>query len=114
MSTTSHLARARSRFRDAQTRVVADKKTAKFARQIARAAKVKLKEARKFFKLVKKGAKKAGDTVAKSFAARERAHAKLEELQPHLQKERRRRGQGSSVRTQRGSSRQNVRPRYDG
>ena len=86
---TSLLNRARKEFEGAQKKAAADESAAKLAWQVARAAKVKVKQARKLSKLAKKSARKAEDKAEQSLEVFERAQAKLEKLQKRADKEKR-------------------------
>ena len=89
MNMTALLNRARKEYKDAQKKATADESAAKLAWQVARTAKIKLKQARKLSKLAKKSARKAEDKAEQSIEVCERAQAKLEKLQKRADKERR-------------------------
>jgi hypothetical protein len=83
------LKKALRAFEDAQRAATADEKAAKLARQVARAAKIKLKQVRRLSKLTKKSARKAEDKAEQSLEALELASARLEKLQKRADKDRR-------------------------
>jgi hypothetical protein len=83
------LAKARKELDTARSRAVADEKTARIARQTARAAKLKLKQARKLSKLAKKSARKADDQAETSLEALDGLQAKLEKLEKRARKQQR-------------------------
>jgi hypothetical protein len=86
---TTVLKKALSAFEDAQREATADEKAAKLARQVARAAKIKLKQVRRLSKLTKKSARKAEDKAEQSLEALELASTRLEKLQKRANKDRR-------------------------
>jgi hypothetical protein len=83
------LAKARKELDTARSRAAADEKTARIARQTARAAKLKLKQARKLSKLAKKSARKADDQAETSLEALDGLQAKLEKLEKRARKQQR-------------------------
>jgi hypothetical protein len=89
MNTTLLLDKAAKEVERAKTQVAADAKAAQLAWQVARAAKIKLKHARKLSRMAKKSARKAEDKFDESSEALESALAKLEKLQKRIRKEQR-------------------------
>jgi hypothetical protein len=83
------LKKALGAFEDAQREATANEKAAKLARQVARAAKIKLKQVRRLSKLTRKSARKAEDKAEQSLQALELASARLEKLQKRADKDRR-------------------------
>ena len=86
---TTVLKKALRAFEDAQREATADEKAAKLAWQVARAAKMKLKQVRRLSKLTKKSARKAEDKAERSLEVLELATTKLEKLQKRADKDRR-------------------------
>ena len=89
MNTTLLLNKARKEAERLKTQTAADERAAQLARQVARAAKVKLKQARKLSKMAKKSARKAEDRAEESSEGLESVQAKLQKLQKRFRKEER-------------------------
>ena len=81
------LNRARKELERAETQAATDSKASHLAWQVARAAKVKLKQARKLYRLTRKAARKAEDKSEESAEALESARAKVEKLEKKIKKE---------------------------
>ncbi len=84
MNTTSLLSKASKEVERAKMQVAADAKTAQLAHELARAAKINLKQARKLSKMARKSARKAEDRAEESSATLETARAKLEMLRERI------------------------------
>ena len=84
MNTTSLLNKASKEVEHAKMRVAVDAKAARLAHELARAAKVNLKQARKLSKMARKSARKAEDRTEESLATLETAQAKLEMLRERI------------------------------
>jgi len=88
MNTTLLLNKAGQEVASAKIQVAVDAKAAQLAHELARAAKVNLKQARKLSKMARKSARKAEDRAEESSATLETAQAKLEMLRERIRKER--------------------------
>ena len=84
MKTTLLLNQASKEVERARMQVAVDAKAAQLAHELARAAKVNLKQARKLAKLAKKSARKAEDRAGESTATLETTQAKLELLRERI------------------------------
>ena len=84
MNTTSLLNQAGKEVERAKMQVAVDAKAAQLAHELARAAKVNLKQARKLSKMARKSARKAEDRAEESSAILETAQAKLEMLRERI------------------------------
>jgi hypothetical protein len=73
----------------AKIQVAIDAKAAQLAHELARAAKVNLKQARKLSKMARKSARKAEDRAEESSAALETAQTKLELVRERIRNEQR-------------------------
>jgi hypothetical protein len=89
MNTPSHLNQAGKEVERAKMQVAVDAKAAQLAHELARAAKVNLKHARKLSKMARKSARKAEDRAEESSANLETAQAKLEKLREQIRNEQR-------------------------
>ena len=89
MNTTLLLNKARKEVEHAKVQVAVDAKAAQLAHELARAAKVNLKQARKLSKMARKSARKAEDRAEESSATLETAQAKLEVLRERIRNEQR-------------------------
>ena len=89
MNTTLLLKQAGKEVEHAKMQVAVDAKAAQLAHELARAAKVNLKHARKLAKMARKSARKAEDRAEESSATLETAQAKLEALRVRIRKEQR-------------------------
>lgn len=89
MNTTLVLNQADKEMERAKMQVTVDAKAAQLAHELARAAKVNLKQARKLSKLAKKSARKAEDRAEASSVALETAQARLEMLRERIRNEQR-------------------------
>jgi hypothetical protein len=89
MNTTLLLNQTSKEMERAKMQVAVDAKAAQLAHELARAAKVNLKQARKLSKMAKKLARKAEDRAEESSATLETAQAKLEMLRERIRNERR-------------------------
>ena len=89
MNTTLLLNKAGKEVERAKIQVAVDAKAAQLAHELARAAKVNLKHARKLSKMARKSARKAEDRAEESSATLETAQAKLETLRERIRKEQR-------------------------
>ena len=89
MNTTLLLNQAGKEVEHAKMQVAVDAKAAQLAHELARAAKVNLKHARKLSKMARKSARKAEDRAEESSATLETAQAKLEMLRERIRKEQR-------------------------
>ncbi len=84
MKTTLLLNKTSKEVERAKMQVAVDAKSAQLAHELARAAKVNLKQARKLSKMARKSARKAEDRAEESSAALETARAKLEMLRERI------------------------------
>ena len=98
MNTTLLLNKASQEVEYAKVQVAVDAKEAQLAHELARAAKVNLKQARKLSKMARKSARKAEDRAEESSATLETARAKLEMLRERIRNERRKNDPAQSVR----------------
>ena len=89
MKTTLLLNKASQEVERAKMQVAVDAKAAQLAHELARAAKVNLKQARKLSKMARKSARKAEDRAEESSATLETAQAKLEMLRERIRNEQR-------------------------
>ncbi len=89
MNTTLLLNEAGKEVERAKMQVAVDAKAAQLAHELARAAKVNLKQARKLYKMARKSARKAEDRAEESSATLETAQAKLEMLRERIRNEQR-------------------------
>jgi hypothetical protein len=89
MNTTLLLNKAGQEVEHAKMQVAVDAKAAQLAHELARAAKVNLKQARKLSKMARKSARKAEDRAEESSATLETAQAKLELLRERIRNEHR-------------------------
>ena len=89
MKTTLLLNKAGKEVERAKMQVAVDAKAAQLAHELARAAKVNLKQARRLAKLAKKSARKAEDRAEESAATLETAQSKLEMLRERIRNEQR-------------------------
>ena len=89
MNTPSHLNQAGKEVERAKMQVAVDAKAAQLAHELARAAKVNLKHARKLSKMARKSARKAEDRAGESSVILESAQAKLERLRERIRNEQR-------------------------
>jgi hypothetical protein len=89
MNTTLLLNQTNKEVERAKMQVAVDAKAAQQAHELARAAKVNLKQVRKLSKMAKKLARKAEDRAEESSATLETAQAKLEMLRERIRNERR-------------------------
>ena len=89
MNTTLLLNKASKEVERAKMQVAVDAKTAQLAHELARAAKVNLKQARKLSKMARKSARKAEDRAEESSVTLETAQAKLEMLRERIRNEQR-------------------------
>jgi hypothetical protein len=89
MNTTLLLNRAGKEVERAKTQVAVDAKAARLAHELARAAKVNLKQARKLSKMARKSARKAKNRAEESSATLETAQAKVEMLRERIRNEQR-------------------------
>ena len=80
MNTTLLLNQTSKEVERAKMQVAVDAKAAQLAHDLARAAKVNLKQARRLAKLAKKSARKAEDRAEESATTLETAQSKLEML----------------------------------
>jgi hypothetical protein len=84
MNTTLLLTQAGKEVERAKMQVAVDAKAAQLAHELARAAKVNLKQARKLSKMARKSARKTEDRAEESSATLETAQAKLEMLRERI------------------------------
>jgi hypothetical protein len=84
MNTTLLLNKASKEVEHTKMQVAVDAKAAQLAHELARAAKVNLKQARKLSKMARKSARKAEDRAEESLATLETAQAKLEVLRERI------------------------------
>jgi hypothetical protein len=98
MNTTLLLNKASKEVERAKMQVAVDAKAAQLAHELARAAKVNLKQARKLSKIAKKSARKAEDRAEESSLALETAQAKLEMLRERIRNEQRKNNPARFVR----------------
>ncbi len=84
MNTTLLLNKASKEAERAKMQVAVDAKAAQLAHDLARLAKVNLKQARKLSKMARKSARKAEDRAEESSATLETAQAKLEMLRERI------------------------------
>jgi hypothetical protein len=84
MNTTLLLNQTSKEVERAKMQVAVDAKAAQLAHDLARAAKVNLKQARRLAKLAKKSARKAEDRAEESAATLETAQSKLEMLRERI------------------------------
>jgi len=98
MNTTLLLNKASKEVERAKMQVAVDAKVAQLAHELARAAKVNLKQARKLSKMARKSARKAEDRAEESSATLETAQAKLEMLRERIRNERRKNNPAGLVR----------------
>ena len=89
MNTTLRLNDAGKEVERAKMQVAVDVKAAQLAHELARAAKVNLKQARKLSKMPRKAAKKAEDRAEESSVTLETAQAKLDLLRERIRNEQR-------------------------
>jgi len=89
MNTTLLLNKASKEVERAKMQVAVDAKAAQLAHELARAAKVNLKQARKLSKMARKSARKAEDRAEESSATLGIAQAKLEMLRERIRNEQR-------------------------
>lgn len=89
MNTTLLLNKANQEVERVKIQVAVDAKAAQLAHELARAAKVNLKQARKLSKIARKSARKAEDRAEESSATLETAQSKLEMLRERIRKEQR-------------------------
>ena len=89
MNTTLLLNKASKEVERAKMQVAVDAKAAQLAHELARAAKVNLKHARKLSKMAKKSARKAEDRAEELSVTLETAQAKLEMLRERIRNEQR-------------------------
>src|ERR1039457_3460687 len=89
MNTTLLLNKASKEVEHAKMQVAVDAKAAQLAHELARAAKVNLKQARKLSKMARKSARKAEDRAEESSATLETAQTKLEMLRERIRNEQR-------------------------
>lgn len=89
MNTTLLLNKARKEVDHAKTQAAADARAAQLALEVARAAKIKLKHARKLSKMAKKSARKAEDKSEESTQMLDNARARLEKLEKRIRKKQR-------------------------
>jgi hypothetical protein len=89
MNTTLLLNKASKAVDRAKTQAAVDAKAAQLAHELARAAKVNLKHARKLSKMARKSARKAEDRAGESSVTLETAQAKLEILRERIRNEQR-------------------------
>ena len=89
MNTTLLLNEAINEVERAKMQVALDAKAAQLAHELARAAKVNLKQARKLSKMARKSARKAEDRAEESSATLETAQTKLEMLRERIRNEQR-------------------------
>ena len=89
MNTTLLLNQAGKEVERAKTQAAVDAKAAQLAHELARAAKVNLKHARKLSKMARKSARKVEDRAEESSATLETAQAKLEMLRERIKNEQR-------------------------
>ena len=87
MNTTLLLNQASKEVERAKTQAAVDAKAAQLAHELARAAKVNLKHARKLSKMARKSARKAEDRAEDSSVTLETAQAKLEMLRERIRNE---------------------------
>jgi hypothetical protein len=98
MNTTLLLNKASKEVERAKMQVAVDAKAAQLAHELARAAKVNLKQARKLSKMARKSARKAEDRAEDSLATLETAQAKLEMLRERIRNEQRKNNPAQLVR----------------
>jgi len=98
MNTTLLLNKANQEVERVKIQVAVDAKAAQLAHELARAAKVNLKQARKLSKMARKSARKAEDRAEESSATLETARAKLEMLRERIRNERRKNNPAGLVR----------------
>jgi hypothetical protein len=98
MNTTLLLNQTSKEVERAKMQVAVDAKAAQLAHDLARAAKVNLKQARRLAKLAKKSARKAEDRAEESAATLETAQSKLEMLRERIRNERRKNNPAGLVR----------------
>jgi hypothetical protein len=98
MNTTSLLNKAGKEVERAKMQVAVDAKAAQLAHELARAAKVNLKQARKLSKMARKSARRAEDRAEQSSATLETAQAKLETLRERIRNEQRKNNPARFVR----------------
>ena len=98
MKTTLLLNKASKEVERTKMQVAVDAKAAQLAHELARAAKVNLKQARKLSKMARKSARKAEDRAEESSATLETARAKLEMLRERIRNERRKNNPAGLVR----------------
>jgi hypothetical protein len=98
MKTTLLLKKAGKEVEHAKMQVAVDAKAAQLAHELARAAKVNLKQARKLSKMARKSARKAEDRAEESSATLETARAKLEMLRERIRNEQRKNNPSQLVR----------------
>jgi hypothetical protein len=89
MNTTLLRNQAGKEMERAKTQAAIDAKAAQLAHELARAAKVNLKHARKLSKMARKSARKAEDRAEESSVTLETAQAKLEMLRQQIRNEHR-------------------------
>jgi hypothetical protein len=89
MNTTLLLNQTSKEMERAKMQVAVDAKAAQLAHELARAAKVNLKQARKLSKMARKSARKAEDRAEESSATLETAQTKLEMLRERIRNEQR-------------------------
>ena len=98
MNTTLLLNKASQEVERVKIQVAVDAKAAQLAHELARAAKVNLKQARKLSKMARKSARKTEDRAEESLAMLETARAKLEMLRERIRNERRKNDPAQPVR----------------
>jgi hypothetical protein len=98
MKTTLLLKKAGKEVEHAKMQVAVDAKAAQLAHELARAAKVNLKQARKLSKMARKSARKAEDRAEESSATLETVQAKLEILRERIRNEQRKNNPARLVR----------------
>jgi hypothetical protein len=98
MNMTLLLNKASQEVERVKMQVAVDAKAAQLAHELARAAKVNLKQARKLSKMARKSTRKAEDRAEESSATLETARAKLEMLRERIRNERRKNDPAQSVR----------------
>jgi len=87
MNTTLFLNQASKEVERAKTQAAVDAKAAQLAHELARAAKVNLKHARKLSKMARKSARKAEDRAEDASVTLETAQGKLEMLRERIRNE---------------------------
>ncbi len=98
MKTTSLLNKASKEVESAKMQAAVDAKTARLAHELARTAKVNLKQARKLSKMARKSARKAEDRAEGSLATLETAQAKLEIMRERIRNQQRKNDPAQPVR----------------